>query len=70
MELSLSWEAASRSATQNFPNILWNPKVHYNIQNSPLLIPILSQIKPVHTTPSDLSKIQFIIILPPTSRSS
>jgi hypothetical protein len=28
MELSSSWEAASRSATPGFPNILRNPMVH------------------------------------------
>jgi hypothetical protein len=29
MEASHSSEAASRSATQHFHNILWNPKVYY-----------------------------------------
>jgi hypothetical protein len=62
MELRPSSEAASCAATQEFPNILWNPKAHYHDHKNLSLVPILSQFNPVHTTPSYLSKAHFIII--------
>jgi len=55
---------------QDIPRLLWNPKVHYSVLNSPPLVPILSQIHPVHTYPPYFPKIYFNIILPSMPMSS
>jgi hypothetical protein len=70
MELNPSWEAANCAATQELARILWNPEVHYRVHKSPPLVPIPSQIDPIHSIPSYLSKIHFNIVHPPTSWSS
>jgi hypothetical protein len=65
MEPSPSREAASCAATQELPNILWNPEVHYRVHKSPALVPILSHINPMHTLQPIISKINYNIIYPP-----
>jgi hypothetical protein len=62
MELTPSWEAFSRSATQKLSKILWNPKFHYRVQNSYQLVPILSHMNQINTNPFYLSKIHFNIV--------
>jgi hypothetical protein len=69
-ELCPTWKTFSGSATEEFSNICYNPKVHYRVRKNPQLVAFLSQMNPVHTTTSYLSKICFNIILPPTSRYS
>jgi hypothetical protein len=61
MELSPSREAPNCFVTQERPGHLWNPNFHYRVHTSPSLIPNLSQINPVYTTSSCLSR--YILIL-------
>jgi hypothetical protein len=46
-----------------------NATIYYYVEKSPPLVPILSQMNPVHATPSYSSKIRFNIVLLSTSRS-
>jgi hypothetical protein len=57
MDLSPFPEANSFSGSQEVPNILWKLKVHYLLNNSPILLPILGWIQ---STTTDYS---YILIL-------
>jgi hypothetical protein len=55
---------------KNFQTLLWSPKFPYRVLKIPPLVPLLSLVNPVHTTPSYFSRVHFNIILPPPCMSS
>jgi len=64
MEQNPSLEANRFLASQEIPQIFWDPKVHGRIYKCPPPVPILSQIGPIHVLPSHFLKIYLNITLP------
>jgi hypothetical protein len=48
MEQIPSREVNIRSDSHKIPLLLWNPTVRYLLEDSPSLVPIVSQMNPVH----------------------
>jgi len=63
-----TWEDHSFSANYENPRILCNPKVHYPLHNSLLLVFILRETISICTLKSYFLKAHFNIILPSTPR--
>jgi len=70
MQQSTSSKANGSSASEGIPHILWYLRIHYHVHKSPQVVPVLSQINPLHTLQSNLFKIHFNIILPSMPKSS
>jgi hypothetical protein len=60
MKLSPSWGEAKSAATQEFPSILWNSKVHYQVHKSPHTGPCPD---PDQSNPSHPLSLRSILIL-------
>jgi alanine dehydrogenase len=57
MEQSSSWEANSRSVSQENPAFYGIRKIYYYVCNRPSVVPILSQINTYHTFQPNVSKV-------------
>jgi hypothetical protein len=69
-EQSPSWEANSRSASQETLHLLRKPKAHYRVHKSQPLVPTLTHMNAFRTFPLHFPKIHSNIILLYTSKSS
>jgi hypothetical protein len=61
MVQNTSWEANWCAASQEFPRILGNPKVHCLIHKCPPSVPFLSQLNPVRNSSSHFQNIILIL---------
>jgi len=57
LKQSPSWEANCRSAREEIPRLLRNPKAHYCIHKRPPLVPFLRQMHAFHSFPLYFPKI-------------
>jgi len=57
-------KAASSLTSPEFPRILFKPKVHHRVHNSLPVVPVDSQMNPIHSLPSCFIKTHFNIIAP------
>jgi hypothetical protein len=60
---------AGPSVTKEFPDVVCYPKFNYLVHKNPPLVPILSEMNPLHITSAYFTNI-LISILPSVSRSS
>jgi len=70
MEQGPSTEAKIHSASPETSHILWNPKIHYCVHESPPLFPTLSQLHPVHKLSPYFSKFHCSTVFTSTLESS
>ena len=69
-EQSPSCKANISSANEEIPRNLWSQVFHYRVHQSHPLVPIVSQINPIHNLQSYSFKLHFNIILPSVTSNS